>query len=149
MTLGPSTMVARLAAIVGGLVLVSACAGAPVSDDLDGAAGASSTSGVGPLSLASAQAGELEAAMDGVLSLRDGCLGLDLTGSDEFVELVWEADGARWLSEPPTVEYRGTRAAPGDAVTVGGGSVPNIDHVQRPDGCAAADRTFKVDSLSR
>lgn len=147
-TLGHSTTVARLAAIVGALVLVPACSGAPGSDDVDEAVGASAMSDGGPLSLATAQSGELEAAMDGALSLRDGCLGLDLTESGEFVELVWEADGARWMSDPPTVEYRGTRAAPGDTVTVGGGAVPNIDHLQRPDGCAAADRTFKVDSLS-
>ena len=82
--LGHSTTVARLAAIVGALVLATACSDAPVSDDVDEAAGASSRSGVGPLSLASAQAGEVEAAMDGVLSLRGGCLGLDLTGSDEL-----------------------------------------------------------------
>ncbi len=94
------------------------------------------------------QPGELEAAMDGVLAVRDGCLGLDLGESDDFVELVWEVDDAQWVLDPPSLEYRGTRAAPGDGVTVGGGAVPNIDHVQRPDGCAAADRTFKVDSLT-
>lgn len=148
MMLGPHTG-ARLVAVLGALVLLPACARAPMSDDIEETGDALEMAGAGPLSLAGTEPGELEAAMDGVLALRNGCLGLDMEGSDEFVELVWEVDDAQWVPDPPSVEYRGTRAAPGDAVTVGGGAVPGIDHVLRPDGCAAADRTFKVDALNR
>ncbi|WP_432489153.1 hypothetical protein [Kineococcus sp. SYSU DK018] len=99
-----------------------------------------------PLSLTAPSDADMEALMTGVLTQRDGCIGVQ--AGSAFHELVWHSDDVEWRPDSQQVVFQGQALTLGDTVWFGGGTTGRgMDYLTRPEGCEDADGSWLVGSV--